>query len=250
MDNSIRITLIVAATIILLGLIGSYTVFQILPTKMDSAKVTTNGISEITVQPDLISIYMDIETKGTTAKESTDKNTEIQDKILTELIKLGFERKEIQTVSFNTYEEFDWNYNARRSLGFKTSHQMKINLNISDLHDSGEIIDAVSSNGAVVSYINFELTQDNQNKYKAQALKEATADARNKAEAIAEGSGKEITRIVSIYDSGYNYNPWRYYDNVAGSAEGAVLDTKAALTNIQPSDKVISASISVTYQLG
>lgn len=249
MDNSIKITLIAATVIVLLGLIGSYTVFQILPTKMDSAKVTTNGISEIIVQPDLISIYFNLETKGATAQESTESNTLIQEKVLTELIKQGFERKEIQTVSFNTYEDYDWSSSIRRSLGFKTTHQLKINLNATDLSKSGEIIDAVSSNGGIVSYINFELTQENQNKYKAQALKEATQDARVKAEAIAQGSGKKIQRIVSISDSGYNYNPWRYYDNFAGASESAVADTKLALVNIQPSDKTISAYVSVTYQL-
>ncbi len=112
---------------------------------------------------------------------------------------------------------------------------------------AGEVIDAGVDKGAKVSYINFELSIAEQNKYKAQALELATQDAKTKAEAIASGLGKKLGKVVSVSSSDWGYSPWSLYraDVMTESAEEA----KSAVTDIQPGEQSVTASVSVVYKI-
>ena len=85
-----------------------------------------------------------------------------------------------------------------------------------------------------------------QNEYKAQALKEASEDAKIKAEAIASGLGKTVGKLVSVSSNEFNYQPWPLYNSMAGSTAA---DAKVATTNIQPGQQDVSASVTVVYAL-
>ena len=87
---------------------------------------------------------------------------------------------------------------------------------------------------------------ENQNKYKAEALKKAAEDAKIKAESIALGLDKKLGRLVSTSNSQFGYNPWNIYSKVESAG---VIDAKTIASNIQPSEQKISASVSVTYKL-
>ena len=100
----------------------------------------------------------------------------------------------------------------------------------------------------MISYINFELSTEKENEYKAQALKLASQDARTKAEAMVSGIGKEIVDIKSISESSFNYRPWMLYAAEAGVASAA--DAKLAATNIQPGEKEVNAQVTVVFKIG
>lgn len=245
MEKSVQITLIIVAGVVLLGLIGFYMVSGIMP----SNTVTGNGQASLEVQPDLIGVYFNIETTGKTASEAKDENAEIVDNLIFALVKQGFERKQIQTQSYNIHPEYTYINRQRKEKGYRATHSIKVELDIDALDDVGEVVDAGVDSGALISYISFELTQESQNKYKKEALEQAAQDAHDKAEAIASGLDKKLGRVVSTSDNNFGYYPWRLYEtnslDIAESGAGA----KQAVTNIQPSDRTISASVSVTYKL-
>jgi len=247
MKDSIQVSLIVAATLIVLALIGTYVIFQIIPVRAGTT-ISSQGTADIKAMPDLITLYFNIETKGTTANESTEANKIILDSIKSNL-KYLVKESEIKTISFQTYENFDWSYSTKRSLGYKTTHSLKVEINASDSEKIGLVIDAVSSANGLISYINYELSQASQNKYKAEALKQATQDAKLKAEAIASGANKKLGKLVSISDSSYNYYPWRAYSNDAMASGVAVKEAAAQAISIQPDTQDITATVSVTYQV-
>ena len=111
----------------------------------------------------------------------------------------------------------------------------------------GDTIDAGVNAGAGISYINFELSQDLQNRYKAEALKKATYDARVKAEGIASGLRKSLGKVVSVSSSEFKYYPWEVYRN-ADMAVGAE-QAKQATTSIAPGEQEISGQVSVVFAL-
>lgn len=243
MDKSVQITLIIVSAIVLLAMLGGYYFFQLMPA---GNTITTQGNSQIKVTPDLVTVYFTAETSGETAKEAKDKNAEIVDSLITELVKQGFERKDIQTQSFNIYPHQVWENNKYVQKGYKAVHQIKVELSTARTDKIGEVIDAGVDSGATINYINFELSQSKQNEYKAQALKQATEDAKTKAEAIALGAEKKLGKLVSISSNEFYYQPWRLYDAVAGaSAESA----KQAVTNIQPGTQDVTASVSAVYKI-
>jgi len=242
METGVKITLIIVGAVVLLALIGLAVYFQIKP----SQTVNVDGIAEVKAMPDKVAIYFNIETIGNDSKEAKDKNSEIVDNAITALIKLGFERKEIITESFNIYPEYNWNHGTQEFKDYKATHSLKVEFSSEETGKIGDVIDAGVDNGANINYINFELSLEKQNEYKAQALEQATQDAKTKAEGIASGLGKEVGRVVSISSSNFDYYPWALYSNDMG---GGVAEAKAATTNIQPGEQTISGRVSVVFAL-
>jgi uncharacterized protein len=245
-SDSVKVTTIVVVAIVIVALAAI--IFIAKPNANDQGTtITVDGIAQLKANPDLVSVYLNIETNATTAKEAKDKNAEIVDTVITEIIKKGIERKDITTDSFNIYPDYSWDNGKQELLGYRATHVLKIQLLASNLDKTGDVIDAGVDAGAMVSYINFELSQSKQNEYKAQALQQATTDARIKAESIATGLGKKLGELVSVTDSGSGYNPWPIYRNdamVSGSAEA-----KSAVTSIQPGQQTIDAIVNVVYKI-
>jgi uncharacterized protein YggE len=242
METSIKITLVIVSAVIILTLIGFYVFQQMLPTNT----ISSTGQSQIKAIPDLVSVYFSIQTNGSTSKEAGDKNAEISDALITALIKLGFERKEITTENYNIYPDYIWENGRQRERGFQATHSIKVEFSTSETSKIGDTIDAGIEAGALISYINFELSLEKQNEYKAIALKQATEDARVKATAIASGLGKKLGGIYSVSSSDFNYYPWRMYDAVSA---GNVAEAKAATTSIQPGEQDVNAQVTVSYKI-
>jgi len=247
MESSVKITLIIAATIILLAFAGGYAIFNAMNAGENT--VSVSGVSNIKATPDLVSVYFNAQTTGNTSKEANDKNSEMVDEIITALVKQGFERKDIQTEGFNIYEDIQWINNRQVSKGYIATHQLKIELATNEASKIGDVIDAGVDAGATLNYINFELSTDKQNEYKAQALKEASEDATIKAEAIASGLGKKVGKLVSISTSNFDYNPWPVYSNMGGVMMDEVAIAKEATTNIQPSEQDVNAQVSAVFKI-
>ena len=243
MESSVKITLIIVAAVLAVSLIGSIVYLQSKP----GNTVSTNGVSEVKALPDLVSLYFTIETSGKDAVEAKDKNAETSDAVVTSLIKQGLERKDITTESYNIYPEYDWINNKQELKAYKATNRLKVQISSAQYKKVGPILDAGVNAGALVSYINFELSLEKQNQYKAQALEQATQDARIKAEGIARGLNKKLGSLVSVSDSSFDYSPWPIYTN-SMAVEGAS-EAKAAATSIQPGEETISGRVSVVYKI-
>jgi uncharacterized protein YggE len=244
-SNSVKITGMIVGAVIVLALIGAFIAMQANPAS--GKTINVQGQSTIKVSPDLVTVYFTVQTTEKTAQGAKDKNAEVVDAAVTNLVKLGLERKDIVTENFNIYPQYDYKNSRSDIIGYQATHSLKVQLPINDSDKIGPVIDAGVNAGALISYINFELSPDKQNELKAQALKQATEDARIKAEAIASGLGKSLGKVVSISDNSFDYYPWPLYSNMDMSV-GAV-EAKSATTNIQPGDQTVSAQVSVSYRI-
>lgn len=248
MDKSVMITLIIVAGFVVVAGIG-YAVFSALAPSTSNT-VTGNGEASMDVTPDLVKVYFNVETNGSTSKEANDKNSEIVDNLISSLLMEGFERNDIQTQNFNVYEDFTWTDKGdRKSIGFKATHTIIVEISTLKTDKIGDVIDAGINAGAGVSYINFELSPEKQNEYKAQVLKLASEDAKMKAESIAEGLGKELGSLVSVEDNNFYYSPWGVYSARGESVSSDNAMAKEATANIVPSEQTISASIRAVFKL-
>lgn len=126
---------------------------------------------------------------------------------------------------------------------------MKIELPTNNSEKIGQVIDAGVNAGAGISYINFELSQELQNQYKAQAMQLATEDAQTKAQAIATGLDKKLGRLVSVSTSDFGYSPWNLYTAKGVSIEEDAGEAQTATTSITPSEQTIYGQVSVVFKL-
>jgi uncharacterized protein len=246
-NNAIAVTAIISGVILIIALIA---LFTLRPASSSSGKtVTVQGVAQIKAMPDLITVYFNVETNGTTSAEATNANSEIMDKLTAALIKQGFAKGEIQTQSFNVYPDVVWDGTKQKDNGFKAVHSVKVEIPVDKTSELGKIVDAGVGAGAGISYINFELTQTSQNKYKAEALKLAAEDAKIKAESVATGFGKSAGKLVSVQVNDFGYYPWNVYTSSGMGMREDAMSAKVAATDIQPSEQDISATISATFKL-
>ncbi len=242
-NNSIIITSIIAGVILLVA-IGFLVTFGPSGSATQNT-VNVQGTATVKAMPDLIKVYISIENNGTTSAEANDKNSVILNNVINDLVtKEGFTKNEIVTESFNIYQDYTYNNGVRKDNGYKAVHTLSVEINATDPTKASRVVGIVLGDGATVSSINFELSQELQNKYKAEAMKEASQDAQIKAQAIAEGLNKKVGKLVSVTVNDWGYHPWYAYGAVADSAT-----LKQAETSIQPGNQDITASVSVVFKI-
>ena len=248
MKQAVQITLIIVSAVIFLALMGLFTLYPTLP---ETNTVKGNGQASIDVNPDLVGVYFNIQTKANSSQEAAQKNSERTDQLITNLIKEGFEKSEIQTQNYNIRQEYEWTESEGRvPKGFVASHQIVVKMPSSQTDKIGSVIDAGVDANATINYINFELTTESQNAYKAEAIKLAAQDAKTKAEAIAKGLDKDLGKLVSVQQNEFYYQPWRAYSIAEGAAASDDAQIKENIqTSIQPSEKEISASVTAIFKL-
>ena len=239
-SNSVLITLIIVAGIF----IFSVATMVYLNSTVYAKTVSAAGSSTIKVMPDLVSIYFNIQTDGKTSSEANDKNSEISEKMKESLFELGFEKSEIQTQGFSIYPNYDWQSGTQKIKSYSATHSIVLKIPIDKKEKIGSTLDAGIGAGAGIGHINYELTDENQNKYKAEAIKKASEDAKTKAAAIADGTGQKLGKIVSISTEEFGYVPW------LAVSEGVTKESPVEIAaKITPSEQEISARVTAVFRM-
>lgn len=239
MENRTWIILIVVAILAVAG----YLIFNAGPV------VSAQGFASIKVIPDEVSVNVNIETRDKTAQNAQDSNKEISEKLLIELVKLGYDQGELKFVNYYVSPEYDWSNEKRTLKGYVVSQQLVVKTK--DVDKVPSIVDVVVSSGAFVSYINFEVSEEKQADYKNKALEEASKDAKEKAKSIANGQGRKLGRLVSLTNQNYGY-PEPIFSYARGediSIDQSNKEAIEAASNLSPNEQEITASISAQYKL-
>ncbi|MDP3992374.1 MAG: SIMPL domain-containing protein [Candidatus Pacearchaeota archaeon] len=238
LDKSVQTTLIIVVGVLILGLV---IINSVKPSYANTISVA--GVATVKAMPDLIGVYFNVDTQGATSNDAADANSEITDTLINSLIAKGFERNDIQTQSYSVYPEY--NYQTNTIKGYRATHSLRVEVPADESEKIGDVIDSGIDAGAGVSYVNFELSQENQNTYKAEAMKLAAQDATAKAEGVAEGLGKKLGSLVSVSIDDYNYIPWLARDFSGVPAAEA----KEASTSIVPSEQEITARVTAIFRI-
>jgi len=238
-------TAIISGVILIVALSA---IFMFKPASSQNT-LSVEGIATVKAMPDEIGVYLNIETKGETSSEAKDANSEILEKLVSALENQGFERSEIVTENYNIYPDYSWVNDKRIDNGFIATHSLKVIVNSEETEKLGGIVDAGVDAGAGISYINFELSQESQNKYKAEAMKTAAQDAKVKAESVAEGFGKKVGKLVSVSVNDFGYYPWNVYSATSMDVREDAGLAKEAVTNIQPGEREVTARVSAVYKI-
>lgn len=251
MNNKI-VALVVAVVLVIAGMYFF---------SSDKPTVSAQGVSSIDVTPDLVSVYVTIETKDAKAEIAQNLNTVAKDKFIENLKKIGLYEQEalmysayqdfdVQLVSFSINPNYDWR--TGRQEGFVARQEVLVKVKEVDVVYVPAIVDAAVDAGASVSYVSFELSPQKQSEYKIQALKEAGEDARKKADATASGLGKKLGSLVSVNSEEFSYQPYPYYakaeDSPAGTAGAEAREAVASIA-VAPRDLQVSATVNVVYKL-
>ncbi len=244
-NTPIVVTSIIAGSVILIALLALLVIYPAVSVSQNT--MTVQGTSTVKVLPDRVSVYFNIQTKGSTSSEANSANSEVYNKLQNSLVALGFNESQIGTQSYNIYPNYDYSSSTRKQNGYIATRSVKITLSANDTSKLASIIDSGVNAGAGISSIDFELSTALQNQYKAQAIEAASKDAKAKADAVAAGFGKATGRLVSVSVDNYNYYPWPLYSGSGTVAEAST--AKAATANIVPTEQDVTATVSAIYKL-
>jgi len=207
----------------------------------DERSISAQGTSALRESSDLVTMTIGIETQALNARDAEQNNKEISEKLYSSLQILGLDSTEYKTESYTIYPNKDWARSGKIT-DYTVIHTIRIETD--KIERAGEILDSVSSAGANSIYgVSFGLKEETRQKAQAEALKQATSLARQKAEAMASGLGKSLGRVKTVSDSTVDYYPYieRSY---AGTLDGVGEDS--AITT-EPGTVEVTASVSVVY---
>jgi len=239
---NINWTPIIVTVIIVLAL-GGIAGFYFTNQNSMGRTVSATGTAQMSVMPDKAIVYLLIETRNVSADDAKNMNAEISAKVLAALDKIGIAKSDIETQNYAINPEYDWSSGTQKLIGYVASNNIKVSS--SDFNNVGKIVDASVNAGALISYINFDLSVAKQNEYKKVVLANASNDAKAKAEAIAAGLGAKIGSLVSVSSSDYNYYPYPLYRSDMASGTSV----KEATTSISPQKLDVTGTVTVSYSI-
>lgn len=196
------------------------------PAASDTLVVTGEGSVE--AAPDDASFSFAVETRAATAKAALAENGAQVRKLIAALRDAGARDLATQYVSV-------WPISEDGSIsGYSASNSVSATIGVDH---AGDLVDAATAAGAN-NVSGPELSQKDADSVYRKALAAAVQDAKARAEALAEATGRTLAGISQVTEGGSPAVP--YYDRAAATAEA---------TPIVPGKQETTATVSVTFEL-
>jgi uncharacterized protein YggE len=198
-----------------------------------------NGTATIKAKPDEAVISLGVQTQANTAQSALADNATKMTALIAALTNEGIAKDDIATSYVSIYPTYG--NNGMDITGYQAVNQ--VDVTVRDVSKVGGVIDDSVRAGANLSNgITFQLSDQNQGV--DQALADAVANARSKAETLAGAGNAQLGEVLSIQE-GSGYTPPIYYGrDMAASSAGA-----ASPTPIQPPTLETQVSVTVTWAL-
>lgn len=203
--------------------------------------ITVNGEATISAEPDQAQIDIGVVTQARSAPEASKENAERLSRVLAEVKKLLGKSDEVKTSGYSLTPNYRYPQGGKPEIvGYTASNSVRIKTNNLDL--VGKLIDSSMQAGANnVNRLVFTL-KDEQGA-QLEALRQASAKAKVKAEAIAASLGLKIVKIASITEGERTVQPI-YRQAMAARAEVA-----QAPTPVEPGTVDVRSTVTLTAEV-
>jgi len=204
--------------------------------------VSVSGHGEVNVPPDTASVNIGVDVIQPTLSEAQAQATAQATAVIDALKAEGIADEEIQTdyFSVNILRDYSENADPTQVTGFEIINQLRVT--VRDTESLGDLLDAVVTAGANNIYgVSFYV--DDQTAAASEARVEAVADARTKAEELADAAGMTLGPVVAIAE-GVAPPVSPLYAPVAMDS----MEMKQA-TPVEAGSTTISVDVQVTYAL-
>ncbi|WP_227287308.1 SIMPL domain-containing protein [Boseongicola sp. H5] len=207
----------------------------------DMATLTIRGTGQIDVAPDMATIQLGVLSQAETAGQALAENSADLEAVLAVLAITGIDGRDIQTSQFSVQPVWsDYSGQSERTpgiTGFTVTNEVSVRLR--DLGKLGEVLDAVTQDGAnLIRGLSFGLADPDPVADEARLA--AMADARARADLLANAAGVEITGIRSITEGG-DERPFPAAGRLEMAMQQAVPIAEGEIT--------VSATVTVVYEI-
>lgn len=215
--------------------------------------ITINGEGEAFAIPDIASFSFSVSQDAKSVSEAQSGVTAQMDAILEALKDLGIEEKDIKTSDYSVYPKYTYssqscslNYcppSRQVQDGYTASHSVSVKVRKTE--EAGQALAKAGEKGATnLSSVSF--TVDDQDKIIEDARVLAIADAKEKAEKLADELGVKLVRVMGYSDNAGG-GPVPYYREMGMGGDGVVSSAKAP--SLPTGENKVVVSVSVTYEI-
>lgn len=213
----------------------------------DRNTISVSGQARFDVDPDQAEVYIRVTTEEPTANRAQEENARLMNTVKAALKEAGVKDDEMETTGYNLWPQQRWDRDREEYdiTGYRVQHLLKVTTE--EVTEVGDLLDvAVTAGANGLDRVNFRLSDEKKEDVNSEAIAQASGNARDKAEAIAQGLGVRLGDIAAVSESnvGYNYIARPMY----GMAEAAAGE-KSFDTDISPETVSISATISIVYEI-
>lgn len=211
----------------------------------DMNKISVTGSAGKEVVPDKAVLTLSVMSEGKEAKAVQDQNSLKMNDVMKALKDAGLDTKDIETTQYTLYPGDEWDQTSQKNVrkGYRAENMIQVT--IKDISRAGEILDvAVKSGVNTVNNVAFMLSEAKEKEVKDALVKEASVQARAKAQNLAKGLGVSVGKVLFVTETSYNPGPWYY--NTFNKA--AVMES-AAPTPLSPASVKISLQVNVDFEI-
>ena len=243
--------------IIFLGLLSLKELLSLQYVGKDVVMVNTiivKGNGEAVSIPDIATFSFSVTENGKTVKDAQDKANGKTSAALKAIKAGGVAQKDIKTISYNINPHYEYTQTqctttfcpAGKSVltGYDVSQTIQVK--VRDLAKAGELFDSIGSVG-VQNVDSLAFSIDDIDSVKEIARTEAIADAKIKAQKLADNLGVRIVKITNFYDASDD-QPVAYDRNMLMS-EGAMSAKAMVATELPKGEQKVTASVLITYEI-
>ena len=209
----------------------------------EGGTVTVQGSATISLEPDWAVLQIGVITRGATAAEALQQNNQQISAVIAALMQQGVAEPDMQTSNLYinpeySYESVDASSAHTLPAGYAVNNTLEVL--VRDIDTLSAVFDAGMQAGANQMYGLTFLSSKKQEGYE-KAMQDALADARKKADIIAQTTGLTLGSIVSVTEQGSGYGGMMPY------AKGAMAENMA--TPMMEGTIAVEAALTVTYTL-
>jgi uncharacterized protein YggE len=216
------------------------------PLGSQTTGIWVTGEGEVTVVPDLAILSLGVEAEADTVAKAQSEAATAMNNIVSELNTQGIESNDIQTQHFSIYPTRKWDPDTGEEelTGYQVTNMVTVK--VREVEDTGTIIDAVAAAGGNYIRINsIEFTVDDPAPYQKEARDMALADAREKAEQIADSTDVKLGVPTYIAESS-SYEPYVTEFSMAIPAPTIITESGSS---ISPGEMTVTVIMQVAYDI-
>lgn len=206
--------------------------------------ITVNGEATIAAEPDQAQIDIGVTTQARSAPDASRENAERLARVLAEVKKLLGKGDEVKTSGYGLNPQYHYPQGGKPEIVGYTANNI-VRIKTAKLDEVGKLIDAAMQAGA--NNINrLMFTLKDEDAARLDALRQASAKAKTKAEAIAASLGLKVLRIASVTEGERSFQP---IYRQAPMARGEALAAQAP-TPVEPGTVDVRSTVTLTAEVG
>jgi uncharacterized protein YggE len=209
------------------------------------SQITVTGESRLVGEPDTAEVSFALSKTAKTVTAAQDQASDAIRAVIAALGEAGVKKEDIDTSRMSVDQ--DWDYGAQRSKSFRVASMVTVTVH--NVQHVGRVVDTAVAHGLPrLTGVQYDVRSP---KWRDKGMREALANARERAEAMAKGVSRPLGRVVSVRERA----EWQRApgDYAYGWAEGSSISTDRAWamprTRSLPGQRALKTEVEVVYEL-